>query len=365
MFFITERDSKTYNRIKIRIQILEILIVLIFFGILIFTDLSITLRNTAFNVFENKYLAFLVFITIIGFTEEFISLPLDFYSGYTLEHKFNLSNQNILGWIVEKVKGLGLSAILFLPILLAFYFFIVKFGNYWWIPTGLLLFIFSILLSKIAPLVLFPIFYKFQKIEDNELKKELTSFCSKFGININGVFKFNLSKDTKKANAAFAGLGKAKRILLSDNLLDNFSESEIKAVFAHEVAHYEKKHMIKLIIVGFVITFLGLFLAANLYDYLIPQFGYEGITDIAAFPLLASIIFMYLLITMPLQNSISRKYEKDADIFAVQNTDREDFTLALIKLKDLNLADPEPHPLVEFLFYSHPSISKRINYIKG
>ncbi|MFC1725353.1 M48 family metallopeptidase [candidate division KSB1 bacterium] len=358
-----DRDNKKYNNLKLQAQIINIILLVILFIVLIFTDLSKYLRDLSVELVKIKYISFLVFVFFIGGMEKLISLPADFFSGYILEHRFNLSNQSLAGWIKEEMKGTGISILLFFPILLAFYFFIIKFDNLWWIPTGILIFFFGLLLTKIAPLVIFPLFYKFNKIEDEELRNRLTEFSTDFAIKVEGVFSFNLSKDTKKANAAFAGLGKTKRILLADNLLENFSTGEILSVFSHEVGHYKLKHIIKLTFIGFFFTFTGLFLVSVLFSSLIGNFGFNGISDIAAFPLLGLLFFIYMMITMPLQNSISRKFEKDADRFAVKNSSKVDFTNALNKLKDLNLADPEPHPFVEFVFYSHPSISKRIKYL--
>ena len=359
----SDQVNKKYNRIKLTVQVIEIILTAAFFILLIFTNLSKTFRDCAFGASGNKYMSFLVFVFIIGGIEKIISLPLDFYSGFLLEHKFNLSNQSIFEWFKENVKATLLSLILVLPLLIAFYYFIVRFQNLWWVPTGIIFILFSLLLTKIAPVVIFPLFYKFENIENDDIREKLSDFAEKNGIKISGVFSFNLSKDTRKANAALAGLGNTKRILLADNLINNFTSGEILSVFAHEVGHYIQKHIIKLTIFGFFITFIGLYLVSYFYELLIPVLGYKNITDIAAFPLLALLFFIYFLFTMPLQNSISRKYEKDADIYAVNNSVKMDFISALNKLKEMNLADPEPHPAVEFIFYSHPSISKRINYL--
>ena len=203
----SDQVNKKYNRIKLSIQVVEIIVTAAFFILLIFTNLSKTFRDSAFGVSGNKYMSFLVFVFIIGGIEKIISLPLDFYSGFLLEHKFNLSNQSIFEWFKENVKATLLSLILVLPLLIAFYYFIVRFQNLWWVPTGIIFILFSLLLTKIAPVVIFPLFYKFENIENDDIREKLSDFAEKNGIKISGVFSFNLSKNTIKAKAALAGFG--------------------------------------------------------------------------------------------------------------------------------------------------------------
>jgi STE24 endopeptidase len=251
--------------------------------------------------------------------------------------------------------------VLFLPLLFLLYSFLRNFKDFWWIAVGILLFLFTVLLSEIAPLVIFPLFYKFEPIEEGELKKKLMEMCEKVGLKISGVFSFNISKNTKKANAGFTGLGKSKRIILGDNLINNFTIDELRAVFAHEVGHYHFSHIWKLIVVGAISTFISLFIASFLYKKSLPFFGFNGIDDIAAIPLLFLFLFLYGLMTMPLSNAISRKFERSADKYALETMQgKKDFVSSMLKLKDINLADWDPNPVVEFFFYSHPSIKKRI-----
>ena len=169
-----------------------------------------------------------------------------------------------------------------------------------------------------------------------------------------------MSKNTKKANAAFTGIGKSKRILLGDTLLDNFSNDEIETVIAHELGHYKKKHIIKNLIIGTASSFITLFLISFLYEISLHWFGFAAITTIAALPLLALWMMLVSLITSPFTNILSRKFEYEADEYAVTSTLKADaFILTLKKLTYQNLGDKEPHPFVEWFFYSHPSIKNR------
>jgi STE24 endopeptidase len=252
------------------------------------------------------------------------------------------------------------GAVIGAPIAFLFYWLI---SNYelWWFYLGCIVFGYSVLLAQIAPVFIFPIFYKFTPIENEELKNKLMELCSKAGFKVSGVYKFNMSKTTKKANAAFTGLGKTKRIILGDTLLDSFTEKEIETVFAHELGHYKKGHIVKNIFISLFGTFFGLFIMSQLYTKLIPVFGFTKPYEIAALPLLAVIAVIYGFLTSPLTSAISRKFEFEADRYAIDTTkDPLSLESTMKKLADQNLSDDEPNKLVEFWSYSHPSIKRRI-----
>jgi STE24 endopeptidase len=352
--------SKVYNRIKITIQVISIFLNIALILILIFTPLSKFLESKIYEFTSNDYIAFLLFILVIGLVSSIYGIPLSFYSSYILEHKFKLSNQKLSDWIIEKIKSNLVSAFITLPILLLFYY-LLKNYELWWLFIAFAVFFFSILLARIAPTLIFPIFYKFTPLENETLKSKLIELCKKFNINFEGIYTFNLSKTTKKANAGFTGIFKSKRIVLSDTLIENFTDKEILTVFAHELGHYKKKHIIKNILIGFITTTLTFYLTDKLYHYFLDLNNLNSVYQISALPLLFLIMSIFSLIMMPITNSISRKFEYEADEFAVKSTgDKESFITSLKKLSKINLADETPNPLIEFIFYSHPSIKKRI-----
>jgi STE24 endopeptidase len=235
----------------------------------------------------------------------------------------------------------------------------------WWLPFAALMFFISVVLSQIFPIIIFPIFYKISPIENENLKGKINKLAQRAKLKVENVYKFNMSKNTKKANAAFTGLGKTKRIILGDTLLDNYSEDEIETVIAHELGHFKKKHIIKNILIGTVSSFLTLYIIASLYSYSLNWFGFMEITQISALPLLALWSMLIGLIQTPLGNILSRKFEYEADEYAVIETKNPSaFKRTLEKLTDQNLGDKEPHPFVEWFFYSHPSIKNRLNAIE-
>lgn len=359
-------DSKRYARTH---QIISLTETVIFFSVLIilvFTGLSKKIEEIAYGFTNNNYVAFLIFLAITGISEGVINFPLSFYSGYILEHKYGLSNQTLSGYFFEKLKGMLLGLLLGTPIILAFYYILNSFGDYWWLVLGAFMFLFSIILGRLAPTMIMPLFYKFRPIENEDIKNRILALCSKTGMTIQGIFTFDMSKNTKKANAAFTGIGKSRRIIIGDTLLDNFTGEEIETVFAHEMGHYKKRHILKLMAVSTFVTFAGLYLTSRLYESSLGYFGFTDISEIAALPLLFLYLSIYQLLTSPLSNILSRKYEWEADTFALDTTrNRTAFISAMEKLADQNLADKTPNKVIEFLFHSHPSLEKRINFARN
>jgi STE24 endopeptidase len=228
------------------------------------------------------------------------------------------------------------------------------------------MFFISVILSQIFPIIILPIFYKVLPLNDEELKTRIRNLAIGAGIKVENFFSFDMSKNTKKANAAFTGLGKTKRIILGDTLLNNYTKDEIETVIAHELGHYKHKHILKNILFGTVSSFLTFFVISVLYKNTLSWFDFNNITQIAALPLLSLWAMLIGLVQSPIGNILSRKYEYEADRYAIESTYKPDsFISTLNKLTNQNLGDREPHPFVEWFFYSHPSIKNRINAIKN
>ncbi len=358
-------NAKKYNNIKLAFGISEGIASFILLLLFVWLGFSLQLESYLSNFFSNSYLLFIAFVLVVGFIGSVLSFPISYYTGFYLEHKYNLSNQTFFKWIWENFKGLLVSLAIGIPILLLFYFSLNQFGDLWWLPFAIIMFLISVVLSQIFPILIFPIFYKITPIDDENLKKRITKLAQNANLKVESVYKFDMSKNTKKANAAFTGLGKTKRIILGDTLIDNYSTEEIETVIAHELGHYKRKHIIKNILIGTLTSFLTLFVIALLYKTSLTWFDFENITKVAAIPLLAVWSMLIGVITTPLGNMLSRKFEYEADEYAVVETKNpSDFKKTLEKLTDQNLGDKEPHPFVEWFFYSHPSIKNRINEIE-
>jgi len=358
--------AKTYNRVRLSLGLLSSALTFFLLVALITQGWSTTLADWARSVLPGTYGALLVYGSAVALLQAAMTLPFGFILGYVVEHRYGLSNQSLGLWAWERLKGVLVSAPLAAALVIALYACMEWFGDAWWLILGLLVTLVNVLLARIAPILLLPIFYKIVPMEDGALKERITALCGSAGIRFEGIYRFNLSKNTRKANAAFTGIGKAKRILLGDTLLKDFTDEEIETVVGHELGHYLRRHILIGIAVGTLATFLGLFVAARLYTWSLAQAGFAGLTDLAALPLLAIWLSLFAVVTMPPGNMLSRKHEREADAFAVQLTGNPaGFASALRKLAARNLADPEPHPLVEFLFYSHPSIRRRLRMVEG
>ena len=360
------REIKRYQKTKLLSGLIHSAIAFVFTILIVGGGLTVTVEHWARSLAENDYLALLLFAGALGLAESLLTLPLRWYSGFFLEHKHRLSNQTLASWLWERTKGLLVGLPLISMLLVALFFCLRAYGASWWIPVSVMLFFFSILLARIAPVFIFPLFYKFQPLEEGALKERIASLCRQVGVVVEGIFVFNLSKTTKKANAAFTGLGRSKRIILGDTLVANFTDEEIETIFAHELGHYTLNHVWKMILVGTLSTFLGLFVTALLYEMSLQWFGFDSRETIAALPLLGLWLGIYSMITSPLNNMLSRSFENQADAYAVRTSGKKKaFANALQKLGAVNLADKSPHPVIEFLFYSHPSLEKRIRAVEG
>lgn len=357
--------SKRYNNIKLGLSVGKSIASFILVLMFITTGLSKLFTQYLFTSFSNDYLVLIIYTAGISLVSGLLFFPVNFYSEYLLEHKYGLSNQTVLKWFVEGLKGLLLTLVIGVPVLLFFYWVISTYPEQWWFIFALFLFLLSVVLARILPVLILPLFYKITPIENEELKNRINNLAKNSGMKVENIYKFDMSKNTKKANAAFTGLGKSKRIILGDTLLDDYSIDEIETVLAHEFGHYKEKHIIKLVGIGTVNSFLTLFLISSIYKILLPYFGFTKVNDIAALPLLVLLSMVISLILNPINSGISRKFEYSADRYAVNSTGKkEDFIRTLNKLTDQNLGDKEPHPIVEWFFYSHPSIKNRISAIE-
>jgi len=359
-------DAKKYNNIKLAVGISKGIASFILILLFVYLGYSSELEKFIRQYSNSSYIVLLLYVFATGLAASVIFFPVNYYTEFYLEHKYNLSNQTFWKWIWEDLKGVLVSAVIGIPLLLLFYYVMVKFGQLWWLPFAIILFLVSVVLARIVPVFILPLFYKISPLEDDDLKSRVEKLAKDAGLKLKAVFRFNMSKNTKKANAAFTGIGKSKRILLGDTLIDNFNNDEIETVLAHEMGHYYHKHIIKNIVLGTVTSFLTLFLISFFYNISLGWFGFSGITQIAALPILSLWGMLIGLVQQPLVNMLSRKFEYQADTYAIRVTNKaDDFVNTLEKLNEQNLGDKEPHPFVEWFFYSHPSIKKRVSFIKS
>jgi len=360
------RRAKQYATSKIRLMVLQLLLTAVFLILILFSGTSSLLKGLVASWSGNFYLQVGLYLAIFGGIYYLLFIWLDFYGDFLLEHKFGLSNQTVTDWLKKSIKKALLSLLLVLVAVEGLYLFLRHFPNHWWLLATAAWVLFAIVLGKIAPVLIIPLFYKCSPLANEELKGRLLVLCKNCGVGIERVFEIQLSKETQKANAAVAGLGKGRRILLSDTLLENYCDDEIEAIFAHELGHIRLLHTWKILGVGTVISLAGFYLTFLLFKASVSLLGFAEIYDISAFPALSLILMIVGLVFMPVQNGYLRYLEKQADMFAgghIQS--KQSFISAIGKLGEQNLSDPSPGKLVEFLLYDHPSISKRVHYLSG
>lgn len=355
-----EKQSKEYARRRYALTILSLFLGIAFL-VLMALYLTFPLRDFARGMVNGYYLQLGIYFTCFYLTFFLISLPLDFYSGYILEHNYGLSNQTVLDWIKHDLKGTGLGFAFTLPMVEAAYFLIKNYPEYWWVLAGILFALVSVVMTRIAPVLILPIFYKSTPLEDEGLKKALTPLAEDAGVELEGVYRIDMSKDTKKANAMLAGIGGSRRVILGDTLLEKFTTDEILVVFAHELGHQVYRHIWKFLGVASLVGFTGLFIASRLLERFALGLGFEFTYDIATLPLLLLIMGAFATVVLPLENYYSRVLEAQCDLYVLDKTHNpEAFIGVMTKLADNNLADKDPSGVIEYIFYDHPTIAKRI-----
>ena len=290
-------------------------------------------------------------------------LPFSFLEGFWLEHRYGLSNLTLAGWVKDQLKGLAVGSALGLLAAEFLYAAMRKWPEHWWILCAVAFMGFFVLMANLAPVLIFPIFFKFKPLENPALVERLLVLTRRANTEVKGVFEWKLSEKSNKANAALMGLGNTRRIILSDTLLARFQDEEVEAVLAHELGHHVHRHIFQSIAIQGVATFAGFYLIHRTLDWLSPHFGFHGAADFANLPLLALVTTVLSLLLLPAVNSYSRAMERQADTYALRAiSSREPFITSMEKLAELNLAERQPSPWIEFIFHSHPSIQKRIAF---
>ena len=358
-----QKQAKDYARIRRRLWLVDTIFSAIYAVLWLSLGWATALRDWLTSFTNNPWLLVALFVAIFGGIYSVINLPLGYYSGFVLPHRFGQSNQTFRDWVIDQIKGLAVGAPLGLILLELLYLALRVTGALWWLWAAVGMLIFTVLLSNLAPVLIAPLFNKYVPLGDEhkELADRLLELARRANTKVKGVFKFDMSKRTKAANAALAGIGNTRRIVLGDTLINEFSTDEIETVLAHELGHHVHRDIPVLITLGTLSTTLSLFLASLVLNWAIRYFGFAGPADVAAFPALMLIFGAYGLITMPLENAVSRWRESMADDYALQATGKKEaFASAFTRLANQNLGEVDPEKWVVFMFYSHPPLGERI-----
>lgn len=358
--------SQSYKKVNYKFEaltssfsLLLILLMLIFKGFAL-------VNNWSLDISENIIISALIFFGIIGFASDIITTPFSVYDTFVIEEKFGFNKTTPKTFILDKLKGWLLTAILGGGVLALIIFIWTKTGNYFWLWVWGLLTLISIFISLFYSSLIVPLFNKQTPLGEGELKDAISGFATKAGFKLNNIFVIDGSKRSTKANAYFTGLGPKKRIVLYDTLINDLTTNEIVAVLAHEIGHYKKKHIISNLLIGIIQTGLMFFIFSLLISNpdLSKALGVEEPKfhiGLIAFGILYTPISFFIGIGM---NVFSRRNEYQADAYAVKFGMGQDLISGLKKLTAKNLSNLTPHPLYVFFHYSHPTLLQRINKIE-
>ena len=358
-----QKQAREYARIRRRLSLLGMGITGIYALAWLAFGWENGLQGWLATLTSSAALQVALFGLVFGGIYSLVSLPLDFYSGFTLPHRFGQSTETLKGWINDQLKGLAIGAPLGLGLLELVYALLRWQPDTWWLWVTAALILINVLLANLAPVLIMPLFNKFVPLgeEHAALVERLTKMAEKAGAKIKGVYKFDMSRRTRAANAAVTGLGGTRRIILGDTLISEFSVDEIETVMAHELGHQVNHDIPQGIVIESAMTLVGLFLASLGLKAAVAWLGISAAGDPSSMPLLMVIMGIYGLVTMPLGNAYSRWREKRADEFSLRLTGNGPaFASAMTRLANQNLSEVDPEPWVEWLFYSHPALGKRI-----
>jgi len=309
----------------------------------------------------------LIFFAVIIIIANLLDIPFDIYGTFVIEDRYGFNTKTIKLWIIDWVKGMTISFILGAIIIFFLLILVFYFKNAWWFFAWIVISVFELLIMWLYPVLIAPLFNKFEPITNKELENKIATLMGKAGLAVKGIFQMDAGKRSKHTNAYFTGIGKIKRIVLFDTLLASHPDEEILSVLAHETGHWMKKHIIKQLVLLEILSLVGLFIVAKLLNWQImyQTFGFpEQIEYVGLFlvPVLLSPLGYFM---SPVGSAISRKYEREADDIAVKLMGTAGpMKNALIKLSADNLANLAPHPLFSWFNYSHPPPVERIERLE-
>jgi STE24 endopeptidase len=358
-----QKQAKRYSRLRRRLWVVETAFGAIYLMAWLFFGWARALTVWLKTITANDWLLVLGFIVVFGGIAFVLELPLDYYSGFILPHRFDQSNQDLRGWVTDQVKGLLINVPLGLVVLELVYLALRTTGGWWWLWTAAGMLVFTVILGNLAPILIMPLFNKFVPLGDEhaELAERLLKLADRAHTKVRGVFKFDMSKRTKAANAALTGIGNTRRIVLGDTLINEFTPDEIESVLAHELGHQVHRYIPILIAFSTLTTLVGLYLSYLVLNWAAGWFSFSGPADIAGLPALGIVLGAFGLVTQPLGNLVSRWREHLADEYSLQSVGKpEAFASAFIRLANQNLGEVDPERWVVFMFYDHPPLGERI-----
>ncbi len=334
------------------------------------TGFAAKMRDWA-NKVKLRFFAVWVFLILLLIVDYLLNLPFSIYRSFIVESDYGFMNQTFMQWWSEDLIGLLISMVVLIVPVWFLYDLINKHKKKWWLLFSIGAIPFAILMIVVAPVLISPMFNKFEPVKDTELETKLLTLASKAGIEGANVFQVNASKQSTKINAYVTGMFGSKRIVLYDTMIDNFTHDEILFVMGHEMGHYVKNHIWWGLLVAILFIMFSLWLMNKTIHGFInrykSKFKFEKLGDMASLPLIVIFFSVFSFLFQPITNGFSRYNEHQCDMYGMDITqvDGESAAIAYDKLSVFNLSDPDPHPVIEFWFYSHPALQKRMAFVRG
>jgi STE24 endopeptidase len=310
----------------------------------------------------------LIFFGVLAAIGGVTGLPFSLYDTFVLEKKYGFSTITWKIWITDLVKSLIVSAILMSIMISAFMAFVSYLPKSWWFWAWVFFTLFEIILLWLYPVLIAPLFNKYEPIQDELLKEKITALLDKAGLKTKGIYQVDAGKRSKHTNAYFTGIGKTKRIVLYDTLLASHSPEEIVAVLAHEVGHWKKKHIVKQLIfmIGASLALLYLVYLVVGFPVLYSAFRIQYTPVYVGLFLVSLYLGPIRFFLSPVGAAVIRRYEREADGMAFELTGTsQPMVKALKRLAKDNLSNLYPHPLYVWFYYSHPPLIERIKYLQA
>jgi STE24 endopeptidase len=347
----------------------EFFIGLAILAVILFTGLSARFRDWTSGI-RWKFFALWAFLCLFLLVDYLLNLPFSIYRSYIVENSYGFMNQTFMQWWGDDLLGLLIGAV-FMIIPVWFLYWLLNKLKHWWFWFSIGAIPFAVLAIVVVPIFISPMFNKFGPLKDKALETEIMSMAQKAGIEGADIFEVDGSKQSNKVNAYVTGLLNTKRIVLYDTLIKNFTTDEIKFVMAHEMNHYLKNHLWwgLSIAIGFIMA--GLWLASRLLPVTISRlkdsFRFDRLGDYASLPLIVAYLSVFSFLFQPVTNYTSRVMERQSDEYGMiaSGIDGEAAATTFDKLSALNLSDPDPSALVEFWFYTHPALKKRMEFARN
>jgi STE24 endopeptidase len=309
-----------------------------------------------------------LFVLVLMAAQTVLGIPFSLYRNFRIENKYGFNTMTAKVWFSDLVKGLAIGSVISTVMVLGALWLVTLSRGLWWLWVWLFFLIVSIFLMYLSPVLIEPLFFKFEPLKVEGLEERIRSLMEKAGLRVSRVFQVDASRRSKHSNAYFTGIGKVKRIVLFDTLLQQMSQEEILAVLAHEVGHWKKKHVLKRIVMTEAMAFCGLFISFLLLraEWL-P--GLVGLSDASFYARVVILGFLSSIVMFPLTplwSFLSRRDERESDRFAVELTGGAGaMASALVKLSKENLSNLHPHPLYAAFYYSHPPVVERVRSLNA